>query len=256
MKGDWNSKQYMKFGNERTQPSVDLINRIGIEAKNILDIGCGPGNSTNALAERFPGAEVTGVDSSDDMLASARKKYPELTFKKCTVPDGLDMEDESLDLIFSNACLHWIPQHEKLLPALMKKLKPGGWLAVQIPLTDEAEFYRLLYRTLDEKRWEKIRNIRNFHNLTPEKYYDLISGISSVFDIWQTVYYHTAEDFGGVLDWYRGSGLRPYLEALSEDGQKELCAELLEKIPKHYYTAANGKVILKMPRLFFVAERD
>ena len=179
MKGDWNSKQYMKFGNERTQPSVDLINRIGIEAKNVLDIGCGPGNSTNALAERFPGAEVTGVDSSDDMLASARKKYPELTFKKCTVPDGLDMEDESLDLIFSNACLHWIPDHKNLFPKLINKLNNGGILAVQMPLVQNAMFYNVLGELILSDKWKKLRDVSVFHNLEPYENYDILSGISS-----------------------------------------------------------------------------
>ena len=115
---NWSSKQYLKFGNERTQPSQDLISRLKINPKSILDIGCGPGNSTNALAERFCDAHITGIDSSQNMLDSAIAAYPKLDFRKCCVPDELDCIDGKFDLIFSNACIQWIPNHDRLLSAL------------------------------------------------------------------------------------------------------------------------------------------
>ncbi len=110
---DWNSNQYIKFEKERTRPSLDLISRINTDAKTILDIGCGPGNSTARLFKHFPGADITGIDSSDNMLKKAYETYPKLKFLKCTVPDGL-VSLGRFDLIFSNACLHWIPNHETL----------------------------------------------------------------------------------------------------------------------------------------------
>lgn len=140
---DWNSKQYTKFEKERTQPSVDLISRLDISPKTVLDIGCGPGNSTNRLYERFPSAEIIGIDSSENMLETARKSYPNLKFEKCFVPDGLEKFGK-FDLIFSNACLHWIPNHGELLPKLVERLNDGGVLAVQMPLVQTAEFYKLL----------------------------------------------------------------------------------------------------------------
>ena len=117
---EWNSNQYIKFKNQRTQPSLDLINRISdITPKNILDIGCGPGNSTNALVSVFPNAQVTGIDSSEDMLTKARETYPNIHFEHGFVPDDLDKLPEEFDLIFSNACIHWIPNHHKLIKTFL-----------------------------------------------------------------------------------------------------------------------------------------
>lgn len=163
--GDWNSVQYTKFERERTQPSIDLINRLHIEPKTVLDIGCGPGNSTAQLFRCFPEANILGIDSSDNMLEKASASYPEMKFKKCFVPDGLE-ELGKFDLIFSNACLHWIPDHEKLLPKLIEKLNDGGVLAVQMPLVRNAMFYHELNSLAADEKWKKLSTIHNFHNLS------------------------------------------------------------------------------------------
>lgn len=252
--GDWDSKQYTKFERERTQPSIDLINRIDIQPGSVLDIGCGPGNSTAQLAKRFPEADLLGVDGSDNMLERAVKTHPELAFKKCFVPDGLD-ELGSFDLIFSNACLHWIPNHETLLPRLMESVAPGGALAVQIPLTQKAVFYRALYRLVQSDKWTKLSGIHNFHNLTPEETYDVLTGCSSEVMMWETTYYHIVQSQEAVIDWYRGSGLKPYLDALDEGEKSEFLEELLSVIREEFPVQADGNVILKMPRLFFVAKK-
>ena len=150
---EWNSSQYTKFEKERTQPSIDLISRIEISPKSILDIGCGPGNSTNQLKTHFPGSDIIGVDSSDNMLDRASTTYPDLRFIKCSIPNDLDAL-EKFDLIFSNACLHWIPNHKGLLPRLMDKLNDGGALAVQMPLVQNAMFYKLLDELISDEKWE------------------------------------------------------------------------------------------------------
>ena len=152
---DWNSKQYIKFEKERTQPTIDLIHRIDIVPKTILDIGCGPGNSTIELKRAFPDAEVIGIDSSENMLETAKKKYPDIEFRKCFVPDELNQFGK-YDLLFSNACLHWVPNHETLFPLLMESLNEGGVLAVQMPLVQYAPFYKSLDR-LVEKNWSKLK---------------------------------------------------------------------------------------------------
>ena len=145
---DWSAEQYLKFEKERTQPVVDLLHRMDGEPSSILDVGCGPGNSTHQLAQRFPCAEIVGVDSSEDMLRRAREQYPDLRFERRLVPDGLDA-DKHWDVIFSNACLHWIPHHETLLPRLMERLHPQGVLAVQMPLVQRA--------ILPHLRWARPR---------------------------------------------------------------------------------------------------
>lgn len=250
---DWNSNQYMKFADERLQPSKDLISRLdGCKPENILDLGCGTGISTYALKERFRTADITGADASDNMLEKARKSYPDINFRKCILPQQLDEISGKYDLIFSNACIHWIPEQEKLIEAVIEKLNHGGTLAVQLPYIQEAPFYRILYRLID-KKWHKLSSIRNFYNLLPEQYFDLLSTYNVDFRIWETVYYHTVSSYSGIIEWYKGSGLRPYLEALDNDEREAFTADILNEIEKTYPVQKNSQVILKMPRIFFTA---
>lgn len=254
---DWNSNQYMKFERERTQPSKDLISRIeDMNFSRILDLGCGPGNSTYVLKSKFKESEIISVDASDNMLEKARKEHNDLEFKKCFLPNGLDNINGKFDLIFSNACIHWIPEQRELLTKCRDKLSDGGILAVQIPFIQNAPFYKILYKSVDEK-WHKLSSIKNFHNLMPEEYYDLLNELGFDFDIWQTTYYHTVSSHEGIIDWYKGSGLRPYLEALESDEERqEFISDLLSVIREKYPTQSNGNVILKMPRVFFVARKN
>lgn len=251
---DWNSQQYTKFENERTQPSVDLIHRIDIMPKSVLDIGCGPGNSTNQLYKYFPKADILGVDNSDNMLERAEKSYSHLNFKKCTIPNELDCIG-TFDLIFSNACLHWIPDHKNLFPMLMDKLNPCGMLAVQMPLVQNAVFYEILNKFISSSKWNKLENINIFHNLSPNDTYNILSKISDDVTIWDTTYYHILPSHEAVIDWYKGSGLRPYLNQLTQSEQDEFLSELLDNIRKTLPIQADNSVILKMPRLFFTARK-
>lgn len=251
---DWNSTQYLKFKKERTQPSLDLISRLtSLDPKRVLDIGCGPGNSTFALKSRFPNADITGVDYSDDMLKKAKADHPDISFQKCNAPDGLYELDGKFDLIFSNACFQWIPRQYELFDAVFEKLKDGGTLAVQIPIVQTAPFYEMLEKVVKQGKWKKLADIRDFYNLSDTEYYDILCEKASSFDMWQTTYYHTVDGAKGVLSWYSGSGLRPYLDALADDEQAEFLTELEKNINSLYPVRANGKLILKMPRLFFTA---
>lgn len=200
---DWDSKQYMKFERERTQPSVDLINRIDIAPTAVLDIGCGPGNSTKRLADRFEKADILGIDSSDNMLEKAKSSYPQLKFQKRVVPDELDGLGE-FDLIFSNACLHWIADHKSLFPRIMDKLCRGGVLAVQMPLVQYADFYKTLDTLIKKGKWEKLGKIKNFHNLSPSETYDILSSVSREVNMWDTTYYHIVPSHDSVTEWYMG----------------------------------------------------
>lgn len=251
---DWNSNQYTKFEKERTQPSVDLIHRINILPESILDIGCGPGNSTNQLYEYFPKSNILGIDSSDNMLDKAEKSYPHLKFRKCFIPDDIE-SIENFDLIFSNACLHWIPDHKNLFPKLMSKLNRGGMFAVQMPLVQNAMFYKILNKLISTDKWKKLRDIHIFYNLEPNETYDILSKISKNVTMWDTTYYHIVPSHSSVIDWYKGSGLRPYLDILNQTEKSEFLSELLEMIKNNFPVQSDNSVILKMPRLFFTASK-
>ena len=253
---DWNSCQYMKFSVERTQPSADLISRFSSESPNrILDIGCGPGNSTNTLAKAFPNAKIIGIDCSDDMLEKARRSYPHLCFVQGSIPDDLDRIDGNFDIIFSNACLQWIPEHRNLIPAIVNKLADGGTLAVQVPYIQKAPFYKLLHMLVNTVEWRKLSSVHNFHNLTAEEYYDLLSQIGSSYNIWETVYYHTVDSPEDVIEWYKGSGLRPYLDLLDDEERSAFIGDLLEIVSENFPKRENGAIILKMPRIFFTLKK-
>lgn len=253
---DWNSKQYIKFKNQRTQPSLDLINRLNTLApKRVLDIGCGPGNSTAALLNSFPNSEIIGIDSSHDMLNQAKKTYPSIKFEHCKVPDGLEDIDGRFDLIFSNACIHWIPDHRNLISKLLDKLADNGVIAVQIPLIQEAPFYKLLNNLISSPEWQKLSEVKIFHNLMPEEYYDLFSELQCDFDIWQTTYYHIMESQSSIIEWYKGSGLRPYLDALTSSEQDKLINTLSESLSDFYSVRVDSKIIMRMPRLFFIVKK-
>lgn len=249
---EWDSGQYMKFEKERTQPSVDLINRIDIVPKSILDIGCGSGNSTNALHMRFRDCDILGVDSSDNMLDRAKSTYKNLNFEKCNIPDELDKLGR-FDLIFSNACLHWIPNHKELLPRIMNKLNAGGMLAVQIPLTQNAPFYRALNNLISKNEWKKLKDVHIFNSLTPNEYYDILSELSESTVMWETAYYHVLTSHDDIIEWYGGTGLKAYSEMLGAEERDEFLSEVLQMTKETFPMQADNSVILKMPRLFYTA---
>lgn len=252
---DWNANQYLKFSNERRQPSLDLIQRIkGNDIQSILDVGCGPGNSTFELRYVFPRAYILGIDGSEDMLNRARENHPELFFQSCFLPEGLDTIKRNFDLIFSNACIQWINHQDELIKELVNKLNDNGILAVQVPFIQESLFYKVLNQLIEEK-WKSLSNIRNFYNLVPEQYYDVLMDLNMECEIWTTTYHHVLKQHSDVIQWYKGSGLRPYLDALNEEQRKEFENDLYGKIIDLYPVQKNGDIFLKMPRIFFVARK-
>ena len=248
---DWNSDLYLKFEKQRTQPALDLAKRI--EQYNpfeIADLGCGPGNSTAVLKTVFPNAKLTGIDNSANMIDKAKKTYPDIEFKLGDIQNL----NEKYDLIFSNACLQWIPNHKSLLPYLMEKLNEHGILAVQIPINEQEPLFRIIRETAAQSTFdfEQAYYEKN-DTLTSEEYYEILSNCASSFDIWETVYYHDMPSHAELLNWVRSTRLRPYLDCLSETDQKVFEAELLRRVKVHYPVMKNNNVILKFRRLFFVA---
>lgn len=251
----WNSEQYLKFKAERTQPAIDLANRITVRAPtDIIDIGCGPGNSTEILKKRYPNAAVVGADNSETMLEAAREKYPDIEFILCDASRDLDRFCGKFDIVFSNACIQWIPDHHKLLREMMSLLKEGGELAVQIPMNFDEPIHKIIGEIASSEKWrDKCNDPRHFYMLTPEQYYDVLSEISSDFKMWQTTYFHRMKSHSDIMEWYKSTGLRPYLEALSPVDKSEFEKDIFTEVEKAYPKQANGEIIFRFPRLFFKA---
>lgn len=250
----WDSAQYLKFFDERKQPCTDLLSRLYGDFNKILDLGCGPGNSTVNLFRKYGGSHIIGFDSDDDMLKRAQKDYQNLEFIKGSAPEDFNKLKHKFDLIFSNACIHWISNQNKLVDGVYELLNNNGTFAAQFPVTDEAPFYKILYRLIKAK-WTSLSTIENFHNLTCEEYYNLFAGRFKNITMWQSNYYHIT-DREMVLEWYKGSGLRPYLAQLSNSEQTEFLADLQKAIDRDYPLLTDGKVFLIMPRQFFIVQKQ
>lgn len=253
----WDSKQYLKFQRERTQPSIDLADRLTAQSpQRIIDIGCGPGNSTAVLKERYPDAEVIGADNSENMISAAKEKYPHIDFLLCDASKDFGNITGKFDIVFSNACIQWVPDHPKLLREMLSLLKEGGELAVQVPMNFDQPIHKIINETVRSEKWREVfSEPRIFYTLAPEKYYDILSEISSDFEMWQTIYFHRMKSHSDIMEWYRGTGLRPYLEVLSPDKKTDFENNILTEVKKAYPKQANGEIIFRFPRLFFKAVR-
>lgn len=252
---NWNSNQYLLFDNERTQPAIDLANRITLHSpKNIIDIGCGPGNSTEILKEHFPNAHILGVDSSSNMIEKACSQYPDIAFSICDIPAEINRLSKPYDVVFSNACLQWIPNHRKLLPTLFSLLSPDGMLAVQIPKNGSSPLYLAMDEVVSETSWgfDKL-DIAYNGSLSEEEYFNILSSLTTHFTIWETTYYHRMASYDALVEWIKGTKLRPYLSILDETKQQELQSEILKRIKDCYSIQTNGEIIYKFQRLFFIA---
>ena len=255
----WNSQQYLKFAAERTRPCRDLVARIPLETVGgMVDLGCGPGNSTRVLAERWPGADLWGLDSSPEMIAGARQAGVAATFELADLRTW-QPERGRYDLLFSNAALQWVPRHAEVLPRLWEGLAPGGWFAMQVPCDLNAPAHRLARELAASGGWKgkfPEGGVREWH--VPERgfYYDLLAPRAAELDLWQTTYLHVLPDHAAIVEWYRGTGLRPYLDLLSAGDQRAFLAEYGLEIATAYPRQIDGRVILPFDRLFVLARRD
>ena len=252
---NWNPTQYEKFIKDRTQPSIDLANRLeALTPTIVLDLGCGPGNSTNVLKNKFPNARIVGADNSDEMLSKARESYSNLEFIHLDANGDLSEISERFDIVFSNACIQWLPNHCELLPKLMKLLKPDGTLAVQIPMQAEHPVHIIINELVNTAKWNNKLIARKYNNLTASEYFDVLSGISSDFEIWETTYCHRMPSYESIIEWYKGTGLRPYLEQISETDADEFVCDVYNELKHRYTIQKNGEILFRFPRLFFIAK--
>ena len=251
----WNPAQYLQFGQERTRAAVDLCARIPLAApRRVLDLGCGPGNSTAVLRRRWPEAELIGMDSSAEMIAQARSGCPQGTW---IVADLADWEPGPPgEVLFSNAALQWLPEHGRLLPRLLKLVAPGGCLAVQRPARGSTLFRSSILSVARRPRWrDAMSGAGDALTLqAPEYYYDLCTGAGARVDLWETTYYHPLADHDALVAWFETTGMRPFLERLDdEEARTAFKQDVLEACRSDFPPAADGQVLLAFKRLFFLA---
>ena len=253
----WNSEQYLKFAAERTQPAVDLAARVRLEKPGrVMDLGCGPGNSTAVLARRWPGAELTGLDSSAAMMAAARKDFPEGNWVEGDI--GSWTAERAYDVVFSNAALQWVPDHARVLPRLLEQVAEGGALAMQVPANLDAPAHALMREVGAAAAWRGCfrGSVREWHVESAETYYDIVAPHATRVDLWVTEYQHVVEGPEALVEWYRGTGLRPWLDALPDEAtRKRFEADYLAAIRPAYPRRMDGKVLFPFRRLFLVAYR-
>ncbi|MDR4307958.1 trans-aconitate 2-methyltransferase [Chelatococcus sambhunathii] len=257
LKEDWSASTYLRFEDERTRPAADLLARVPLtEAKRVFDLGCGPGNSTELLKARFPGAEIAGVDSSPDMLASARKRLPDVDFIEGDIATWTP--ERAPDVIFANAALQWLGEHETLFPRLLKLLAPGGALAVQMPDNLSEPSHAAMREVARDGAWaERLAGSTTARTeiLSGEAYFDLLAPYASQVDVWRTTYLHPLDGAEAIATWLKATGLRPFLDPLDETERERFLALYTERIRAFYPERATGKALLRFPRLFIVALR-
>jgi len=251
---DWKPDLYLQFRNERTQPSIDLAMKIMAEKpRRILDIGCGPGNSTNVLRTRWPQAKIIGLDSSAAMIAEAKAKYPTIEWV-CADASGDLAHLGRFDIVFSNAAIQWMPDHKRLLRTLFAMLNPGGVLAVQAPNVARMPVYIELRRLAASDKWKhRLTGLDRPHSRHGARfYYDIICGLSDMVALWETRYFHVMNTHADLVKWYSGTGLRPYLNCLADDALRAGFLADLETALRHVYPIqADGKILFPFTRIFF-----
>jgi trans-aconitate 2-methyltransferase len=252
---DWSPSTYLKFEDERTRPAADLLARVPLTAPTtVVDMGCGPGNSTELLVARFPEAAATGLDSSPNMLAEARKRLPDAAFAEADATTWVP--EPGTDLVFANAIYQWVPDHLAQLPRVVSALPEGGVLAVQMPDNMAEPSHVLMRQTAAEGPWaERLRDAARVPLPPVRTYYDAFRPVARHIDIWHTIYNHVLDGPEAIVEWVKSTGLRPFIDPLTADERAEFLARYLAYITDAYPRTVDGKVLLRFPRLFMVVMR-
>lgn len=249
----WDPDQYLRFGDERLRPALDLLAHVSLERPRVVvDLGCGAGNVSAILKRRFPSARVLGVDGSAPMLEKARASAPDCDFVQADMAAWAP--EQPPDLIYSNAALHWVTDHQRLFPRLMGTLAPGGVLAVQMPAMHDAPFRRLQGTLAANGPWaDRLRGISSAPDiLTPEQYWSLLRPHAAALAMWETIYHHALQGEDAVMQWATGSSLRPFLDVLEPDQREPFRKAYADAVRPHYPRQPDGTTLLPFRRLFLV----
>ncbi len=250
----WDPGQYLAFADLRLRPALDLLARVPVESPaTVVDLGCGPGNVTRILKQRWPDAAITGIDGSPEMLAAARKEDPAIDWREADIAAW--RPEAPVDVLYSNAALHWLDGHDALFPRLLEMVARGGALAVQMPRNPDAPFQALMTEVAQDGPWWDILAplLRPDPVAGPGFYYDLLRRHAAHVELWETTYSQVLSGDNPVLDWVKGSRLRPLLAALEEPERSEFEAAYAARLPAAYPKLADGDTLLPFRRLFLVA---
>ncbi|MFP5075781.1 trans-aconitate 2-methyltransferase [Rhizobium sp. YIM 134829] len=253
----WSAADYLTFEAERTRPALDLAAQIpSLPDGTLYDLGCGPGNSTAVLAARFPGRRIIGVDSDADMLDNARRRLPQTPFLTGDLADW--QPEEPAALFFANAVFQWLPEHPAILERLLETLVPGGVLAVQMPDNlDEPSHIAMRVLAADpafRSAYPSGPPVRTPID-PPRAYVERLSPLAQAIDVWRTSYHHRLADAAAIVEWVKGTGLRPFLAPLSPAAREAYLAAYLVRIAAAYPPLETGGILLPFPRLFLLAIR-
>jgi trans-aconitate 2-methyltransferase len=252
---DWSPATYLKFEDERTRPAVDLLARVPLAAaRHVVDVGCGPGNSTELLAARYPGSDILGIDNSPAMLEEARRRLPAIRFEAADAARWLPAPE--VDLVLANATYQWVPDHFAQLPRVLAALQPGAVLAVQMPDNVNQTTHRLMREVAKDGPWAAQLAGASREPLPPPRaYYEALRPHAARIDVWHTIYNHVLADASSIVEFVRSTGLRPFLDPLDGPQRSGFLARYTANIAEAYPPMADGKVLLGFSRLFIVAQR-
>ncbi len=253
----WNPDLYLRYAAYRARPADDLLPRLTLSVHgDIYDLGCGPGTLTKRLKEKWPARHVTGIDSSLEMLAAAAEKFPtSIEWQPADITTWTAPRPAAL--VFANASLHWVNNHEILLPQIMRQVMPGGVLAIQVPKSGGQPYHTCIEKLATTDKWRaRFKGIHPHSDpLAAQVYYDLLSPLADTVDIWETDYHHVLEGENPVTEWISSTGLVPFLSVLNETEKADYLADYSACAAKAYARQSDGKVLFTMRRLFIVATR-
>jgi trans-aconitate 2-methyltransferase len=250
----WHPERYLAFDDHRTRPAADLLARVPLRTPDrVVDLGCGPGNSTALLTERWPAAAVIGVDSAPAMLAKARERGVAADWLEADI--AIWAPDAPVDLLFSNAALQWLPDHSTLLPRLLGCLRPGGVLAVQMPRNFQAPSHVAMRELAANGPWAaRLEGVLRAEPVaSPAWYHDLLGPRAATLDIWQTEYLQALDGEDPVLRWTEATALRPVLQALDETEAAAFRQAYAARLREAYPRRPDGRTLYPFQRLFMVA---
>jgi trans-aconitate 2-methyltransferase len=253
----WDPDQYLKFEDERSRPCRDLLTALSsLSPARVVDLGCGPGTSTALIRSQWPSAHVVGLDNSPEMITLAEKSSPAEEWVQGDIASW--KTSEPVDLVFSNAALQWVPDHAALFPRLLESVAVGGALAVQMPVPWGSEARKCIQEVAQRPEWSTKWESRSqsLKVEPPEAYYDILVPRSTRVDLWVTEYIHVLPDAAAIVEWFKGTGLRPYLAALGTEPERDaFVAQIRDAIAAAYSVQPDGRVLFPFRRLFVIAFR-